>query len=85
MIVALSIKDAAKRLSISRSRLYELLSTGLIAARKIGRRTVILESEISRFLESCPVAPPGGRVTPTAVGPIPTEQTSPAAHSRPGY
>ena len=52
----ISIPEAAGRLSIGRSKLYELLFRGEIKARKIGRRTVIEASEIDRFRSQLPSA-----------------------------
>lgn len=52
---AVSIEEAAKRLTLSRSSLYRLLSTNQIKSVKIGAkgksgRRMIPESEISEFL-----------------------------------
>lgn len=66
---ALSINEALRRLSIGRTRLYELIGSGQISARKIGRRTVIIDTEIARFLAACPEPPRGGGGL-TGAGPI---------------
>lgn len=59
MSTALTIRTACDRLSVSRTRLYELIGSGDIAAIKIGRRTMILEAEIARFLSQCTPYRPG--------------------------
>jgi excisionase family DNA binding protein len=48
--------EAAERLAVSRSKLYELLSTGKIKARKLGRCVRIADDEIERFIASAPQA-----------------------------
>lgn len=52
-IIAVSVAKTAKMIGISRSILYELVKEGEISVVKIKRRTVILRSEIERFLEKC--------------------------------
>lgn len=63
---ALSISEAARSLGIGRTLFYELLLSGDIASVHIGRRRLILATEIDRFLASrMPKADPantsGGR------------------------
>lgn len=41
---------------LSRSQFYEELKSGRLVARKIGSRTVVLDSEITRYLRALPVA-----------------------------
>ncbi len=43
-----------KLVGIGRSLLFEELAAGRIAAKKIGRRTVILEADLSAWLASLP-------------------------------
>ena len=47
---ALSIPEAAKRLSISRAHVYNLIDRGEIRRVKLGRRALIPVSEIERVL-----------------------------------
>ncbi|MDG2526576.1 helix-turn-helix domain-containing protein [Stenotrophomonas sp. HITSZ_GD] len=47
---ARSISDAAKSIGIGRSTLYELISANAIRAFKVGKRTLIAESELQRFV-----------------------------------
>jgi excisionase family DNA binding protein len=49
--LAYTIGEAALALSLSRSRIYELLACGEITACKIGRRTVIPAPELIAFLD----------------------------------
>jgi hypothetical protein len=45
---------AATGNAISRTRMFELIKTGQIDARKIGRRRVVLAASLRDFLESAP-------------------------------
>jgi excisionase family DNA binding protein len=46
---------AAQYIDVSRSRLYELIQTGQIEARKLGSATVVLRTELDRYLASLPI------------------------------
>lgn len=54
--LCLSLTDAATTLGLSKSRLYELLGEGVLAARKIGGKTVILTAELQRYVAELPPA-----------------------------
>lgn len=54
--LAYGIEDAAATLGLSRSRLYELIGAGEIAACKIGKRTIIPATELTAFLDRHRVA-----------------------------
>jgi excisionase family DNA binding protein len=54
--LSLTIEEAAKLTSIGRSKLYQAISAGRLQARKFGRRTVILRSDLERFLAALPKA-----------------------------
>ncbi|KAB2716914.1 helix-turn-helix domain-containing protein [Brucella intermedia] len=43
--------EAMSTLRISRSTFYKLIQSGKIAAFKVGRRTLVAETELHRFLE----------------------------------
>jgi excisionase family DNA binding protein len=47
---AVSVADAARRLGIGRSALYEAIARGEIASVKVGRRRVVPEAEVARIL-----------------------------------
>jgi excisionase family DNA binding protein len=46
--------DAANVLRMSRGQLYNEIAAGRLEARKRGRSTVILRSEIERYLDGLP-------------------------------
>ena len=52
--LAHSIADACARSGIGRTAMYELINTGQLPARKRGRRTLILDDDLRRCLESLP-------------------------------
>jgi excisionase family DNA binding protein len=41
-------------LGLCRDSVYKLIKQGQLPARKIGRRTVVLESDLQAFLEALP-------------------------------
>jgi excisionase family DNA binding protein len=64
--LAYGIEDAANALGLSRSRIYELIAAGEIAACKVGKRTIIPTAELTAFLERHRVERlPGGRPAST--------------------
>lgn len=54
--LAVSIPQAATMIGISRSSLYLLFQNGSITPRKSGRRTLVLVSEIERYVAHLPAA-----------------------------
>lgn len=44
------IPDAAEVLGIGRSKLYELIAEGKIRTVKIGRRTLVAQDELERYV-----------------------------------
>jgi len=50
--LAYSPSEGAQVLSISRSKIYELIAVGDLKVIKLGSRTLILHSELVRFLAS---------------------------------
>lgn len=48
--VANSITEAAKRLGVGRTTIYELIGSRELRTFKIGQRTLIPESEMQRFV-----------------------------------
>jgi excisionase family DNA binding protein len=64
--LAYGIDDAAAALGLSRSRIYELIAAGEIAACKVGKRTIIPAAELTAFLDRHRVARLSGvRAAPT--------------------
>ena len=58
--LAHSIPDAAARISLSRSRLYELIGSGEIPVVKVGGRTLVCENDLRAFLDRHRIEAPGG-------------------------
>lgn len=56
-----STAEARTLLGISRGSLYTLLKNGKIAARKLGGRTIIPESELRAFQDRLPPAFSNGK------------------------
>jgi excisionase family DNA binding protein len=54
--LAYGIEGAADALDLSRSRIYELIAAGQIAACKVGKRTIIPATELAAFLDRHQVA-----------------------------
>lgn len=50
-----SVEDARQQLNCGRTKFYELLKSGELEARKIGRRTLITDEALGRFITSLPV------------------------------
>jgi excisionase family DNA binding protein len=48
------VAEACAIAGISRSKLYEVMAAGDLVARKLGRRRIILRSDLSRFLDALP-------------------------------
>jgi len=48
--LSLSIEEASATTGIGRTKIYELISSGQLVARKVGTRTIILRSDIEAFL-----------------------------------
>jgi len=51
-----SVADTVRLSGISRSRLYELINSREIEARKAGRRTLIVTASVIRWLDNLPPA-----------------------------
>jgi excisionase family DNA binding protein len=52
----LSILEACRVAGIGRTKIYEAISSGSLKARKFGKRTIILRTELQNFLSALPVA-----------------------------
>ena len=51
----LPVKEAAKRLGISQSKLYQLASLRKIAHYRVGGKIVFAEADLTAYLDSCRV------------------------------
>lgn len=52
--LAVSIEEAQKISGLGRTKIYELLNAGVLPARKSGKRTLILRTDLDAFLSSLP-------------------------------
>jgi excisionase family DNA binding protein len=51
---ALSVQQVLAITGISRPTLYNHVKAGRIVARKLGRRTIVMASDLERYLDSLP-------------------------------
>jgi len=51
---AYSVPETMCVLGLCRDSVYKLIREGRLPARKIGRRTVVLETDLQAFLEALP-------------------------------
>jgi len=52
--LAFDILGAAKTSGLGRSLIYAAMGTGELRAKKLGKRTIILASDLEKFLEALP-------------------------------
>ena len=52
--IAFSPAEAAAAVGLGRSKFYELIRAGKIAAKKSGSRTLITVAELQRFIDELP-------------------------------
>lgn len=50
MINALTISQTQAALCLGRTKVYQLINAGELPAKKLGKRTVILRSDLEEFL-----------------------------------
>ena len=60
----LSVKEAAKRMGVSASKLYQLASERKVAHFRIGGKIVFLESDLEAYLLACRIEPKGRTSSP---------------------
>jgi excisionase family DNA binding protein len=53
---ALSIPEVCAATAIGRTKIYSAINDGSLKARKFGKRTIVLRSELQDFLTSLPSA-----------------------------
>jgi excisionase family DNA binding protein len=51
----LSVLEACSVAGIGRTKIYEAIASGSLKARKFGKRTIILRSDLQDFLAGLPV------------------------------
>ena len=54
--IAYTVPDAGRVAGIGTTKLYELIGTGALDARKAGRRTVIMADSLRAYLTTLPPA-----------------------------
>jgi excisionase family DNA binding protein len=52
--VAYSVPETMLALGVCRDSIYKLIRDGRLPAKKVGRRTVVLATDLQKFLESLP-------------------------------
>jgi len=50
----LSVSEACEVAGVGRTKIYEAIADGLLVARKYGKRTIILRTELQNFLTTLP-------------------------------
>ncbi len=53
--LAYSVEEAAARANCGRTTVFAAIKSGALKARKIGRRTIILDEDLRRWLVSLPM------------------------------
>ena len=51
---AMSVTEACDLTGVGRTSLYEAMNSGMLRAKKLGRKTIILRSDLQKFLDSLP-------------------------------
>jgi excisionase family DNA binding protein len=52
---AFSVAEVMVRTGLGRDTVYDLIRGGQLVARKVGRRTLVVNSDLEKFLTSLPV------------------------------
>ncbi len=55
--IALTVKEACATARIGRTTLYGAIRRGDLVARKLGKKTLILEADVRRWIEQLPTIP----------------------------
>ena len=55
--LSLSIEEARAMTGLGRTKLYQLINSGDLKARKLGKRTIILKDDLDAFLASLEAYP----------------------------
>jgi len=58
--LALSIEEVRKLTGLGRTKIYSLIGSGELIARKIGKRTVVLRTDLETWLGGLQPCPPKG-------------------------
>jgi len=49
---AYSIEDVIKATGLGRTKIYQIIGSGDLKARKVGKRTIILKGDLAYFLDN---------------------------------
>lgn len=60
--LAVSVDEAARRADSCRDKIYGAINAGKLRARKDGRRTIVLVSDLEAYLKELPVLEPKASV-----------------------
>lgn len=52
MQISLSIEEVSKATGIGRTKVYEAINQGALPAKKYGKRTIILKTDLESFLSN---------------------------------
>lgn len=52
MSLALSIQETCEKTGLGTTKIYSLINSGKIKAKKIGKRTVVLSKDLEEFLDN---------------------------------
>jgi excisionase family DNA binding protein len=50
-----TVAEVLRRVGISRTKFYEEINAGRLKARKIGSKTVVLETDLQAYLDALPL------------------------------
>ena len=53
--LAFSLADAASLIGVGKSTLHDLIATGKLPVRKLGRRSLVLREDLEDYVQSLPV------------------------------
>jgi excisionase family DNA binding protein len=56
--LAYTIAEVCDLTSIGRTTLYEMMNSGQLVTRNVGKRVLILDSDLQKCLEALPIASP---------------------------
>ena len=51
---AYSVSEVTKTTGLGKTNIYQLIKDGSLHAKKVGRRTIVLEAELDRYLNALP-------------------------------
>ena len=67
-ILAYSVNGACKAIGVGRTKLYDLIATGRLKAKKLDKKTIITQPELARMVDELPDADigraPAGEAAP---------------------